>query len=235
MSARQYYELRIYSFVSSEHRARFDGFLEHAELPAYARLGIEPIGVFTGVYGPDNASLFMLIPHRDLESTVAARERVFEDAAYLDVGRSVLGTDIAHPAYSRVETRLLRAFTGIPELELPTGNRERKGRIFEIRCYESHSRRAAAKKMQMFNEGGEIEIFRKTGLSPVMFGEMIFGPRMPNLTYMLTFDDMAHRDRAWETFKSHPDWIALKSDAQYADTVSTITDVILSPAAYSQM
>lgn len=235
MSARQYYELRIYTFVSSEHRSRFDNFLEQVELPAYARLGVGPIGVFTGVYGPDNASLYVLIPHSDLESTVSARERVMNDAQYLEAGRTVLETDIAHPAYSRVESRLLRAFTGIPVLELPRANLERKARVFEIRCYESHSRRAAAKKMQMFNEGGEIEIFRNTGLSPVLFGETIFGPRMPNLTYMLSFDDMAHRDRAWETFKSHPDWIALKSDPQYADTVSTITDVIIAPTAYSQM
>jgi hypothetical protein len=52
---------------------------------------------------------------------------------------------------------------------------------------------------------------------------------------MLGFSDMAQRDRAWESFRNHPDWAALRSDPHYADTVSTITDVILSPTEYSRI
>ena len=235
MRVRQYYELRVYSFLSGAHRSLFDDFMRAAALPACARLGIGPIGVFSGVYGPDSARLFVLIPHRDLESTITMNDRLLGDEEYLEAGRKVVGTDILHPAYSRYESRLLRAFVGIPELELPPGNLDRTSRIFEIRCYESHSLRAARKKMEMFNEGGEIELFRRTGLLPVLFGETLFGPRMPNLVYMLTFDDMDHRERAWDVFKNHPEWAALRSDPQYADTVSTITDLILSPTDSSQM
>ena len=59
-----------------------------------------------------------------------------------------------------------------------------KSRILELRIYESHSTKAGQKKIEMFNEGGEIAIFRKTGLRPVFFGETLIGPLMPNLTYM---------------------------------------------------
>ena len=232
---RQYYEIRLYRFLSSGHRIRFGEFVEQALIPAYDRLGIAPVGAFTGVYGPDSASLYVLIPHPDLESAVGARDKVLADREYLDAGKSFLETDGDHPAYHRYESRLLRAFTGMPRIELPTGHLERKDRIYEIRCYESHSRRAALKKIEMFNEGGEIDIFRRTGLSPVLFGETLFGPRMPNLVYMLGFDNMAHRDRAWESFRNHPDWAALRSDPQYANTVSTITDVILAPTENSRI
>ena len=85
------------------------------------------------------------------------------------------------------------AFADMPRLEPPTALLD-KSRIFELRVYESHSRQAAKKKIDMFNEGGEIAIFRKTGLQPVFFGETLFGPAMPNLTYMLVFDSMASRD-----------------------------------------
>ncbi|RPJ63014.1 MAG: NIPSNAP family protein, partial [Acidobacteria bacterium] len=101
--------------------------------------------------------------------------------------------------------------------------------------YESHHGMMAKKKVEMFNEGGEIAIFRKTGLQPVFFGETLVGPRMPNLTYMVVFPDWAAREKAWDTFRNDPDWKKLSADPKYADTVSNITDLILRPTAYSQV
>jgi hypothetical protein len=49
----------------------------------------------------------------------------------------------------------------------------------------------------MFNEGGEIAIFRRTGLAPVFFGEALVGSKIPNLTYMLGFDDMEALEKGW--------------------------------------
>ena len=87
----------------------------------------------------------------------------------------------------------------------------------------------------MFNGGGELDIFRNVGLTPVFFGETIVGQKLPNLTYMLAFDDMSARDAAWRRFGQDPDWDVLKRDQQYADTVSAITDFILRPTGYSQI
>jgi hypothetical protein len=131
----------------------------------------------------------------------------------------------------RMESSLLRAFKNMPKLEVP----EKKGRIFELRTYESHSIKAAKKKIEMFNEGGEIAIFKKTGLLPVFFGETLIGPMMPNLTYMLVFEDMADRDAKWKVFGGSPDWKKLSSNPDYKDTVSNITDIILRPERYSQI
>jgi hypothetical protein len=123
----------------------------------------------------------------------------------------------------------------MPVVEAPTTAAENRPRIFELRVYESHSEPAAVRKVEMFNEGGEIAIFRKTGLTPVFFGETIIGPQMPNLTYMLTFADMVERARAWDTFIVDPDWIAIRDDPYYRDTVSNITDFILRPLPFSQV
>jgi len=87
----------------------------------------------------------------------------------------------------------------------------------------------------MFNEGGEIAIFKKTGLQPVFFGETLIGPKLPNLTYMLVFDDMVTRDEKWDTFRRDPEWKKLSANPTYKDTVSNITDIILQPARYSQI
>ena len=101
--------------------------------------------------------------------------------------------------------------------------------------YESHNEQAGKKKVEMFNAGGEIAIFRKTGLRPVFFGESLTGPRLPNLVYMLSFEDMQARDKSWETFRIDTEWKKLSANSVYKDTVSNITDIILRPTAYSQI
>ena len=86
----------------------------------------------------------------------------------------------------------------------------------------------------MFDEG-EIDVFRKTGLTPVFFGETLIGDLMPNLVYMLTFEDMAQRDAAWARFVDHPEWKRMSALEKYKDTVSNISDTILRPADFSQV
>ena len=143
------------------------------------------------------------------------------------------------PAFVRVESSLLRAFDAIPTVEAPrkaaaAAAGAAAARILELRTYESHSDRAALNKLAMFN-AGEIPIFRRTGLTPVFFGETIVGAKMPSLTYMLTFRDMVARDAAWATFSRDAAWKTLSTDSQYQDNVSAITDVILRPMSYSQL
>ena len=87
----------------------------------------------------------------------------------------------------------------------------------------------------MFNKGGEIAIFKKTGLRPVFFGETLIGPRIPNLTYMLAFDDIETRNKQWKVFSGDPGWKKLRANEAYKDTVSNTTDIILRPARYSQI
>ena len=59
---------------------------------------------------------------------------------------------------------------------------------------------------------------------------------MPNLTYLLTFDDMAARERSWATFRTDPEWKALWATPGLTDAeiVSNVTSVLLRPAPYSR-
>ena len=107
--------------------------------------------------------------------------------------------------------------------------------MFRLRIYEAHSIERGQKKVEMFNEGGEIEIFRDCGMNPVFFGETLVGPKIPNLTYMLGFDSMEALTAGWGNFMVHPDWQTLRKDESYKDTVSNITNLVLRPAAGSQI
>ena len=93
----------------------------------------------------------------------------------------------------------------------------------------------AKRKIEMFNEGGEIALFRAAGMNPVFFGESIIGSKMPNLTYMLGFDDPEAQETGWKKFLDDPEWKKLSSDPYYEDTVSNITNLMLRPAESSQI
>jgi hypothetical protein len=87
----------------------------------------------------------------------------------------------------------------------------------------------------MFEAGGEIAIFRRCGMNPVFFAQTLVGWKLPNLTYMLGFEDPAAMERAWGAFRNDPAWLKLKDDPAYKDTVSTITNLVMRPAAGSQI
>ncbi|MBD3374950.1 NIPSNAP family containing protein [candidate division KSB1 bacterium] len=229
---RQFIELREYEMMLGGGKKRLQNFIEKAAIPAWNRLGIQPVGVFTPRYGQNRPTLYVLLPHPTLESVATLNDRMVEDETFLRDGAEFLNTELSNPGYVRIDSTLMRAFSHLPKVQAVT---EAKTRIFEMRIYESHSLLKAKKKIHMFNEGGEIAIFKKTGLNPVFFGETLIGPRMPNLTYMLGFDNMDQRDKNWDQFRNSPEWDELKVKPEYSDTVSNITDIILAPTSFSQI
>ena len=233
--AREFYELRTYEMQTGNRKAVLADYLEKAFIPAANRLGSRPVGVFNVVSGSNALNLFVLVPHASLESFLASHGKLAADAEYLKAAAPYLSASIDNPAYTRYESTLLWAFKNLPRVRVPAETAGNKPRIFELRIYESHSEAAALKKMEMFNEGGEIAIFDRIGLRSVFFGQTLIGQRQPNLVYMTVHQDMAAREKAWDDFRNSPDWKALSSNPIYANTVSATTVVFLRPAAYSQI
>ena len=234
-SGREFYELRTYEMQTGNRRAVLNDYLEKAYLPALNRQGSKPVGVFSVVSGSNGLNLFVLVPHASLESFLASNGKLAADADYLKAAAPYLSASIDNPAYTRYESTLLWAFKNMPRVRVPAETAGNKPRIFELRIYESHSEAAALKKIEMFNEGGEIAIFDKVGLRSVFFGQTLIGRRQPNLVYLTVHQDMAAREKTWEDFRNSPDWKALSTNPVYANTVSATTVVFLRPTAYSQI
>lgn len=228
----EYYELRTYTLRAAK-QPLLDGYLSKAFIPAVKRLGSGPVGVFVEKLETGEVKVFMLIVHASAEQFATLSARLAADAEHRRAGAEYLAAVAADPVYSRIESSLLAAIEGMPKLARPDAS---KPRLLNLRIYESHNERAAKKKIEMFNTG-ELAIFRRVGLTPVLFGETILGAKMPNLTYLLVFPDEAGRKKAWDTFRADPAWLKLKAMPEYADKeiVSTITNKILTPAAYSEI
>ncbi len=239
-AGKQLLELRKYSFATSEKKAAFEQYLEKAAIPALNRAGVKPVGAFKMLaadneklkWDRDPLELYVLLPHDSCDSLLALPGKLDGDSAHAEAGKGVLDTAKKDPAYKRVETSLFLAFDGIAKVEVPTTAEDR---ILQLRIYESHNADRALRKMEMFTQGGELPLFRKVGLDPVFFGQAMAGTLMPNLTYMLSFENDEARKEAWAKFLAHPEWKTMKSDPTYKDTVSRITNQFLRPIAASQI
>lgn len=233
--ANQFVELIRYQLHPGPRQSMVADFYKNVAIPALNRIGIPKVGVFSPVYGPHGLSLYVMIPHASLEAVYTDNEKLLADKTYTTEGEKFLNPPMNETSFVRMEKMIFRNFNALPTIEVPTEMMSNGNRIYEIRIYESPGMVSAKKKVHMFNEGGEIDIFKKTGLKPVFFGECIAGPAMPNLYYMLAFNSMQDRDANWQTFIKSPEWAKLSKEPFYADTVSGITDLILRPAGFSQI
>jgi hypothetical protein len=230
---RMYYELRTYTLKDANQQSLVENYFEKAAIPALNRLGVKNVGVFTELKPTRQSTLVALIPFQSLSEFENVHTKLEQDKSYLAAASAYLNAPATAPAYERIESSLLKAFSHMPGLELPPKGK----RIFELRRYEHASEAAGTKKREMFNDAGEIDIFKRLGFKPVFFGETVIGQYRPNLIYMVTFDDMAAHDQHWKSFGGDPEWKKISAIPEYADAklVSKITATFLQPAAYSQI
>ena len=240
--AREYYEIRRYRLADEESRQTVLNYLEHALVPALGRAGIDRVGVFgvepAGEEEPadpvDALSLWAIIPFATVEDFVAMKPTLEADAAYLEAAAPMYATPTREPIYERVESWFLRAFKGMPVLELPPQTVAGEDRIFELRLYESHNEDTARRKVHMF-DNGEIDIMRDVDMAPLLYGELLIGANVPALVYILSAPDMESHREHWTAFGDHPEWVRMREMEMYRGTVSGIESVFLRPTAFSQI
>ena len=233
---REYYELRKYLMQSGPQTKLTENYLSAALIPALNRLGMSPIGVFNVSIGPETPTIYVLTPSTSLEILVANRLRLTDDQQFRQAAEPFWSAPAKEPPFIRIESTLLIAFEGWPKLTPPPSEAQHGKRMFELRTYESATVQDHVRKVEMFNKG-EFEIFQKAGFNNVFFGDALIGPRLPHLTYMLSFADLTERDAKWDAFRNNPDWKKLSSDPRYAfePIVSNITNLILTPTTFSQI
>ena len=230
-------ELRRYRFRFGPMEARFAEYAKNVLVPALNRAGVKPVGAFSVVVGPDNPVVHLLLPHPSADSVPALAGRLGADPEYQRGAAAFRSLPANDPPYIRRESSLMVAFDSVSAVEVPTGALGGPSRIFELRIYESHNESASLKKVEMFEKAGEIDLFRRVGLTPVFFARNLVGPALPSLTYMLAFADAAAREKNWAVFREDPAWVKLRSTPGFtnAEILSNINNVLLRPTDYSQI
>lgn len=232
---REFYEIKTYKLNSKEQEVKVDEFLKNAYLPAMHRMGIKAVGVFKPIES-DSAfgkRVYVITPYSSLAQVLKLQDALVEDKQFNNDGKDYIEAVYTSPPYVRIESVLLRAFTGMLKMEVPALSGPRAERIYELRSYESATEKIYRNKVEMFNKGDEVGLFKRLGFNAVFYAEVISGGSMPNLMYMTTFNNQAERDEHWKAFGAAPQWKQLSAMPEYQHNVSKNTQYFLRPTEYS--
>jgi hypothetical protein len=199
-------------------------------------MGLGPVGALKLDFGQQTPAYYLIVPGPSADALAAFEPKLAEDKNFLETAAPFWNATAAAPAFQRVEISLLEAFAGWPMLRLPPTTATKGKRMFQLRTYESPSNGDHVRKVEMFHSG-ELDCFLNSGFHPVFFGDTLIGSRMPNLTYMLAFTDMAELEAKWDVFRNNPAWKKLQASPRFAfdQIVSNISNLTLSPLDCSQI
>lgn len=227
------YQLQIFQLSNKEQETRLNAYLKNAYLPALHRFGIKSIGVFKTVEKDSAANqMYVFVPFKDLAQLDKLTHALAKDREYLSAGDDFINAKYNNAPYVRMQSVLLDAFAGMPGFAVPNLTSPKSDRIYELRDYESATAKIGLNKIEMFNKY-EIDIFSKLNFNAVFYGQVISGPKMPDLIYLTTYNNMADHEEKWKAFGV--EYSKVNKLPQYQNNVSHITSTFLRPTEYSDL
>lgn len=106
--------------------------------------------------------------------------------------------------------------------------------LYELRRYEAYGHNRAALHRRFADE--TTRLFAEHEFHQVGYFETVIGDG-PDLTYLLGWDDLAHRQRSWEAFDADPRWQEVRSrtTAEHGLLVARTHSSILRPLPFSPL
>ena len=106
--------------------------------------------------------------------------------------------------------------------------------IYEYRMYE-----AAPGKLEALNarfRNHTLEIFERHGIRNIGCWTASVGDYSDRLIYIVAFEDVGQRERAWAAFRADPEWNRVSAESE-ADgpLVARVFNSLLSPTDYSPL
>jgi hypothetical protein len=223
--------LEQYFFKNGTQPGRFDEYVAKGALPAFKRHHIGPMIFLTALTAPHMPQAAVIIGFQSVDELWSVRQKITEDAELA----KALETWENHPEqpYEHFSAALLEATDYCPEI-VPEAEPRKSPRVFELRTYHSPTWRQLAALHERF-AGPEIKIFHRVGVNPILYSSTILGANMPNLTYVIPFESLAAREKAWDAFAADPEWIKVRKEStdKHGQISSVIQISLYRATAYS--
>ena len=106
--------------------------------------------------------------------------------------------------------------------------------IYEYRVYEAVPGRLADVQARFRNH--TVKLFEKHGFKNIGYWTPNVGDYSDRLVYIVAFESVEQRERAWAEFRSDPEWqkVVAASEAK-GPIVARITNTLLTPTDYSPL
>ncbi len=224
----RFYALDFFQLKNGTQPARIHEYLKNTMIPALRRAQAGPVLVLEAVMAPHMPQVAVLIGGSSFDDLWTINTRVSTDAVFNKGLATWEKGD--EPAFETQNSMVLEAAKYSPEL-VPDKEPREKPRLFELRVYHSPTWRQLSALHERF-AGPEIQIFHRVGIHPVLYTSTVVGPNMPNLTYLIPFDSLDAREKAWAKFQTDPEWIKVRQESidKYGQ-ISSIMQISLYKAA----
>jgi hypothetical protein len=225
----RFYKIEAFQMKQGTQPARLAEFLRTAVVPRLAKVHNGPVIVLDAQIAPHTPQTLLIMGFSSFEDVWATPAKMMQDEAMTAaVAKLEKGLE---PAFETQTTTLLEATAFSPEI---VAEKRDTPRLFEMRVYHSPTYTQLRALHERF-AGPEIKIFHRCGIHPVLYGSTVIGGNMPNLTYLIPFENLAAREKAWAAFGADPDWIKTRQESvEKFGQITAVNDLaIYRAAAYS--
>lgn len=235
--SREYYITQVYHCGTSSQLEAVDVYLKTVYLPHLHQFGIANVGVFEPISNDTakDKTILVWIPLtslQQLDQLDQLKEAI--DPLKQHTLLSLTASNGALP-YNRLETIISKSFKFQGQYIKKTSFERSADNIYEFRSYESADEANFLKKVHMFNEGKEIDLFKNLNFNALFYSKVIAGDRMPNLIYITRFKDIEDREAHWKSFVASAAWKQMSNLPEYLNTVSKSDIILMRAKSYSDL
>ena len=205
-----FYVMENFYMKNGSQMPRLHEYLSKGAIPSLRKAHGGPVIALEALVAAHMPQVCVLTGFSSLDEMWKVHGNVTTDESWLAKYRA--WEDEPEPPYENRSGTLLQATPYSPEIEPAATEARKTPRIFELRVYHSPTGRQLQALHERF-AGPEIKIFHRCGIHPVLYSSTVFGQAMPNLTYLIPFESLAEREKAWAAFGADPEWQKVRAES----------------------
>jgi hypothetical protein len=226
----RFYAVEQFLLDQGAQPTRIHDFFSKALLPALDRIHKGPKMFLDAVMAPHLPQVTAILGVPSVDQVFSIGKALFADK---DFSRAFDQWEAGEAPYVSSSAALLEVTDFSPALAAPE-KPPAAPRYFEFRRYHSPTSRQAKMLLERF-AGPEVKIFHRVGINPVLYATTVFGPDRPCLNYLIPFDSLAAREKAWAAFAADEEWVRVRKESvDRGGQLSLVQDIsIWRATAYS--
>ena len=219
----RFYVFEQYFLEQGTQPARIHDFFSKALLPAMDRIHKGPKIFLEAVMTPHMPQVAAIFGVESPDQIWSISKALFADK---DFSHAFDQWEAGEAPYVSANASLLEATDYSPEIIVPE-KPPASPRVFELRVYHSPTARQNKALHERFS-GHEIKIFHRVGVNPILYTTTVFGANRPNLTYLIPFDTLAAREKAWAAFSADEEWVRVRKESiDRSGQISSVMNISL--------
>lgn len=197
------YELRHYDVRSDRGLAFVNRRFGDHVLRIWDRIGIEPVGFWTVFVGAASPRLTYILAWEDLAQRQALWDRFESDPEWRRI-RAETNAAVGGSPISAITNSILQQTPFSPNPRRDNQPIRLAGGVFELRTYTFGDYEALGQAVPWFGTQA-MPLMDKHRMQVMGLWTTYIGAA-PHLTYMLVFENLADRERAWAAYHTDTSW-----------------------------